>query len=172
MGWFSYYWFGIANRGPDVIILNGRRDIPVLRKFSLFSSSAIPARLMNTFRVRLYPSDICFIYKRHGSEMGRLLSLWYYCSTSIGTEFRHNAHVNSSLLEQNGRLFADDILKCIFLNEHFCIPVKISLKFVPKGLIDNNPSLVQIMTRRQEIIWTNADLIHWCIYTGHWGKIS
>ena len=31
------------------------------------------------------------------------------------------------------------------MNEKFCIFVKISLKFVPKGLIDNKPALVQIM---------------------------
>ena len=43
---------------------------------------------------------------------------------------------------QNGRHFADDILKCIFLNENVWIPIEISLKFVPKGPIDNIPSLV------------------------------
>ena len=37
---------------------------------------------------------------------------------------------------------ADDIFKCIFMNEKFCILIKISLKFVPKGPIDNNPALV------------------------------
>ena len=46
---------------------------------------------------------------------------------------------------QNGHHFADDIFKCIFMNENFRILMKISLKFVPKGLIDNNPSLVQLM---------------------------
>ena len=39
-------------------------------------------------------------------------------------------------------IFADDIFKCIFLNESFLILIKISLKYVPKGLIDNKPSLV------------------------------
>ena len=43
---------------------------------------------------------------------------------------------------QNGRHFADDILKCIFLNENVWIPIEISLKFVPKGPIDNIPALV------------------------------
>ena len=41
--------------------------------------------------------------------------------------------------------FADDILKCIFLNEKVWISIKISLKFVPKGPINNIPTLVQIM---------------------------
>ena len=43
---------------------------------------------------------------------------------------------------QNGLRFADDISRCIFVNEKFCILIKISQKFVPKGPIDNNPALV------------------------------
>ena len=44
--------------------------------------------------------------------------------------------------------FADDIFRCNFVNEKFCILIKISLKFVPKGPIDNNPALVEIMAWR------------------------
>ena len=43
---------------------------------------------------------------------------------------------------RNGRHFADAIFKCIFLNENIWIPIKISLKFVPKGPIKNIPALV------------------------------
>ena len=39
-------------------------------------------------------------------------------------------------------ILADNNFKCIFLNETFCILIKISLKFVLKGPIDNNPALV------------------------------
>ena len=46
---------------------------------------------------------------------------------------------------QNGRHFPDDIFKLIFLNENVWIFIKISLKFVPNGPIDNIPALVQIM---------------------------
>ena len=46
---------------------------------------------------------------------------------------------------QNGRHFADDIFRCIFMDEKSCILITISLKFVPNGPIDNNPALVQIM---------------------------
>ena len=56
--------------------------------------------------------------------------------------------LNSSPPGQNGHHFADDIFKCIFVNEKFCILIEISLKFVPKGLIDNNPALVQITAWR------------------------
>ena len=41
---------------------------------------------------------------------------------------------------QNGRRFADDTFKRIFLNENVRISIKISLKFVPKGPINNNPA--------------------------------
>ena len=50
---------------------------------------------------------------------------------------------------QNGRHFADDVFKCIFLNENVWISLKMSLKFVRKGLINNIPSLVQIMAWRR-----------------------
>ena len=50
--------------------------------------------------------------------------------------------VNSSPPGQNGRHFAGDIFRRIFMNEKFCILIKISLEFVPKGPIDNNPALV------------------------------
>ena len=43
---------------------------------------------------------------------------------------------------QNGRHFADNIFICIFVNDRFCILIKISLKFVPKSSIDINPALI------------------------------
>ena len=46
--------------------------------------------------------------------------------------------LNSSHPWQNGHL----IFRWIFVNEKFCILIKILLKFVPKGPIDNDPALV------------------------------
>ena len=46
---------------------------------------------------------------------------------------------------RNGHHFADDIFKCFFFNENVWILIKISLKFVLKGQINNIPALVQIM---------------------------
>ena len=43
---------------------------------------------------------------------------------------------------QNVRHFADDIFECIFLNENVWIAIKVSLKFVPNGPINNNLELV------------------------------
>ena len=53
--------------------------------------------------------------------------------------------INTLRLWQNGRHFADDISKCILLNENVWISLKISLKFVPEVPINNIPPLVQIM---------------------------
>ena len=50
--------------------------------------------------------------------------------------------LNTLRPRENGRHFADDIFKCIFLNENVWIPVKISLKFVPKSPINNIPTLI------------------------------
>ena len=50
---------------------------------------------------------------------------------------------------QTGRHFEDAIFMCILLNENVWIPIKISLKFVPKGRINNIPALGQIMVWRR-----------------------
>ena len=68
--------------------------------------------------------------------------------------------VNTLRPIQNVRRFADDVFKCIFLNENVWISLQISLKFVPKVPINNIPALVQILPwrrsgDRQAIIWTN-----------------
>ena len=57
--------------------------------------------------------------------------------------------INTLRPRQNGRRFADDTFKHIFLNKNVRISIKISLKFVPKGPINNNPALVQIMAWRR-----------------------
>ena len=50
---------------------------------------------------------------------------------------------------QNVRHFADDILKCFFLNENLSILIKIELKFVPKCPFDNIPRLVRVIAQRR-----------------------
>ena len=50
--------------------------------------------------------------------------------------------VNTLRPRPNGRHLPDDVFKRIFLNENVWISIKISLKFVPKGQINNIPSLV------------------------------
>ena len=99
--------------------------------------------------------------------MSTFLLLPHYLYDSLTRA--HSWQINSSAPGQNGLHFADGIFRCIRLNEKFCNFIKISLQFVPKGPVDNNPALVYIMTwhqkdDRQAIIWTNADPIHWRIY--------
>ena len=80
---------------------------------------------------------------------------------------------NSSPPGQNGRHFADDLFRCIFVNVKVCILIEISLKFVPKDLINNNLAFGLdnglVPNRRQAIIWTNADPVYWRIYAALWG---
>ena len=58
--------------------------------------------------------------------------------------------ISHSRPKQNGRHFADDIFKRIFLNENVLIPIKISLKCVPMGSINDIPALVQIVAWRRQ----------------------
>ena len=50
--------------------------------------------------------------------------------------------INTLRPKQDGHHFPDDIFECIFLKENVWIPIKISLKFVPKSPINNIPALV------------------------------
>ena len=79
---------------------------------------------METFCFRL-----CEIHTRY---------IWMY--TDMALYFTED--FNSLRPKQNGRLFPDDIFKCIFLNENVLIYLKISLKFVPEVRINNIPALV------------------------------
>ena len=53
---------------------------------------------------------------------------------------------NSSPPGQNGCHFADNCFKLTFVNEKFCIWIRISVKFVPKSQVDNKSAKVQVMT--------------------------
>ena len=57
--------------------------------------------------------------------------------------------LNTLWMRQNGCRFTDYVFKCIFFNENVWISIKNSLKFVPKGLMNNIPALVQLMAWHQ-----------------------
>ena len=59
------------------------------------------------------------------------------------------ALVNTLRPRQSRRQFADDIFKCISLNENVLIFIKILLKFIPMGPINNILALIQIMAWSQ-----------------------
>ena len=48
--------------------------------------------------------------------------------------------VNTSSLEEDGRHFAN-IFRFNFLCENYCIFIKVSLRFVPNGLVDNKAAI-------------------------------
>ena len=56
--------------------------------------------------------------------------------------------VNTLRLRQVCHHFADNIFKCILLNENVCISIMISPKFVHKFRNDNIPAFIQMMTWR------------------------
>ena len=53
------------------------------------------------------------------------------------------------LLNKVAASLADDIFKCTYFRENVRISIKISLKFVPKGPVDNKSALVQVVAWRR-----------------------
>ena len=104
---------------------------------------------------------------------------WYLQGVIIGCIYHDNCSQISNTLrpKQNGCHFPDNIFKCIFLNESIWISIEISLKFVPKGPINNIPALVQIMawcrTGDKPLSETMLVclLIHICLTRPHWGLV-
>ena len=74
---------------------------------------------------------ICYVVLYHVNKIR-----W----TQLKVHMETTGHVNSS--PKMAAILADDIFKCIFLNENDWIPTRISLKFVPRSPIDNRPALV------------------------------
>ena len=109
----------------------------------------------------------------HWSSLGNYISgleLWIYEATSVDP-------FNTSRLRQNGHRYSE-IFKCIFLNGNVWIPIKMSLKFVPKGSINNIPALIPIMAWYQpgnkplsEPMMVRL-LMHICITWPQWVKIT
>ena len=93
--------------------------------------------------------------KKHEVAFRLPLEVWIILknvsdSLRVSTQIRHRIFgINTLRPRQNGRRFADDTFKRIFFNENVRISIKISLKFVPKGPINNIPALVQIMDWRR-----------------------
>ena len=71
--------------------------------------------------------------------------IWHKHKTSLMNRWSPKTAINTLRPRHNGCHFADDILKGIFLNENAWMSIRISLKSVHMGPINNIPSLVQIM---------------------------
>ena len=137
---------------------------------------------INQYRLQYFP---IVIHTVHG-----LLCFVVVCIIIIGLfcpyphyRFRHWRMGNDAISRlvcrlrhwQNGRHFADDTFKRIFMNENVRFSINISLKFVHKGLIKQYPSIGSdnglAPTRRQTIIWTN-DGQFTDAYMGHLASMS
>ena len=91
--------------------------------------------------------------------------IWELIKVSVNaTSLSHYLHTDIlNTLRQNDRHFAD-VFKCIFFDRSVWLSIKMPLKFLPKGPINNKPILVQIMASHRTIIWTNDGLIYWHTY--------
>ena len=91
-----------------------------------------------------FPSD--FIFESSDCVLYSLKMLVRFMINMRGYDVV-NIFFNSSPVGPNGRHFLTFHMH--FREWKFCILLRISLKFVPKGSIDNNPVLVQIMAWRR-----------------------
>ena len=104
------------------------------------------------------------IFIRPGKGLLLILGAWLYYRKWLTHWGRDNMPA----------IFEDYIFKCIFLNENPRISIHISLKFVPKGPINNNPSLVQIIAWRRagdKLLsepMMSTSLTNICIIRPHW----
>ena len=116
--------------------VNSPHKGPVTRKMFPFDDA-----IMRPILIQVYVA-IC-MSPAHNEWMTSTVGWVIFCSLSDIISW-----VNTLRPRQNGRHFADDIFKWIFLNENVWIPIEISLKFAPQGPINNIPALVQIMAWR------------------------
>ena len=112
-----------------------------------------------------------FIFFPWGSELAMCETGFYVYKVRVKKPF------NILRPRQNGRYFADDTFNRIFVNENVRISIEFSLKFVPKGPINNIPALVQIMAWRRpgekplsEPVMVSL-LTHICVTRPQWVNI-
>ena len=81
----------------------------------------------------------CVLYQRLDCTFSCVMNWWMNIQIIVTWLF------NTLRLRQNGCHFPYDIFKWIFVNENVWISIEISLKFVPRGPINNILVLVQMM---------------------------
>ena len=135
---FSWMKIAICSKGPNEqyasiasnnsIVPNRRWDIILINYGNVYWSTYASLELDEL----MIPNIEHILW-----HSGMLMSVWLL------------KNVHTLRPRQNGRRFADDTFKRIFLNKNVTISIKISLKFVPKVSINNIPALVQIMAWRR-----------------------
>ena len=112
--------------------------------------------------------------------IGRLLTVWVenVSTVDMGMTNAGNYSINTLRPRSDGHRFTEDTFKRIFLNVNVRISIRISLKFVPKCPINNNPALVQIMAWRRSGDKPLSDpmmaslLTHICVTRPQWVKVD
>ena len=115
-------------------------------------------------------------YERHNPVCCPVFVMCYV-DTCTQQYIPRELQVNTLRPRQNGRHFADDTFKRIFLKENVRISIKISLKFVHESPIDNIPALFQIMAWRRpgakplsEAMMASL-LTHICVARPQWDNV-
>ena len=114
-----------------------------------------------------------------GPGYGLLPNRWQAITwTSVDQDHWHTIWVNTLRPRQNDWHFTDNVFRCIFLNKNISILINISLRFVPKGPVNNISALVQIMAWH----WPDYNplsepmmlslLTHICVTQPQWIKSS
>ena len=98
---------------------------------------------------QLWPQMHFVVFDHQGHCVPGASESYCFCFVFIITVSANDLALNTLRTRQNGRLFADNIFQRMFFNQNVWISITISLKFVPKGPINNIPTLVQIMAWRR-----------------------
>ena len=97
----------------------------------------------------------CFDYIPNTTEIFNVLCVTHpYVKWCARLKYEPNPNARHGIKTLRSRRdapahFPENISKCNFLKENVYILIRISLKFVPKGPIINNPALVYIMAWRR-----------------------
>ena len=111
------------------------------------------------------------LFENSGNDVNKWILVKRFAGVSCIFTY---VYFNTLRAKQDGRCFPDDIFKCIFLHENVWLSIKISLKFVPDGQINNISILFQIMAWRRSsdkplsIQWWPSLLTHLCSTRPHW----
>ena len=161
---------------------NERNGVSNHRRPNCLRDRLVRSRSKKTSKLRL--NGFCdwnsrWIPRTHRASNAENVSIWWrHHGSFLGAPrldyLPHWQCIDTLRPRQNGRHFADEMFKCIFVNENVWIPIEISLKFVPKGSINNNPALFQIMAWRRpgdkplsETMMVSS-LTHICVTRPQW----
>ena len=124
----------------------GSALVQVMMTCCLFGANPLPQPMLTS--CQLDPWEQISVKSELNFFLSKWISVWKYHLHDIwvmpGSLFKPLC-VNTLKPWQNGLHFPDDI----FMNKNVKISINISLKFVPRGPIDNIPALVQMMAWRR-----------------------